>query len=43
MNDIQTRISKAVFHIHEVTKVYQVGEIEVRALNDVDLPRKALS
>ena len=28
---------KAVFHIHGVTKFYQVGEVEVRALNGVDL------
>jgi putative ABC transport system ATP-binding protein len=28
---------KAVFHIHAVTKIYQVGEVEVRALNGVDL------
>ena len=28
---------KAVFHIHGVTKIYQVGEVEVRALNGVDL------
>lgn len=29
--------TKAVFHIHAVTKIYQVGEVEVRALNGVDL------
>jgi len=28
---------KAVFHIQAVTKIYQVGEVEVRALNGVDL------
>ena len=28
---------EAVFHIHAVTKIYQVGEVEVRALNGVDL------
>src|SRR4030042_4684121 len=37
MNDVQNKISKAVFHIHAVTKIYQVGEVEVRALNGVDL------
>ena len=29
--------NKAVFHIHAVTKIYQVGEVEVRALNGVTL------
>ena len=33
----QVKIPKAVFHIHAVTKIYQVGEVEVRALNGVDL------
>ncbi len=28
---------QAVFHIHGVTKIYRVGEVEVRALNGVDL------
>jgi putative ABC transport system ATP-binding protein len=28
---------KAVFHMKAVTKIYQVGEVEVRALNGVDL------
>jgi putative ABC transport system ATP-binding protein len=37
MNDVQNKILKAVFHIHAVTKIYQVGEVEVRALNGVDL------
>jgi putative ABC transport system ATP-binding protein len=35
--DFQTDNPKAVFHIHGVTKIYQVGEVEVRALNGVDL------
>lgn len=33
----QTKNIEAVFHIHAVTKIYQVGEVEVRALNGVDL------
>ncbi|MCJ7833710.1 MAG: ABC transporter ATP-binding protein [Deltaproteobacteria bacterium] len=33
----QVKTPKAVFHIHAVTKIYQVGEVEVRALNGVDL------
>lgn len=28
---------KAVFHIRAITKIYRVGEVEVRALNGVDL------
>jgi putative ABC transport system ATP-binding protein len=28
---------KAVFHVHGVTKIYQVGEVQVKALNGVDL------
>ncbi len=28
---------QAVFHIHGVTKIYQVGEVQVKALNGVDL------
>jgi len=36
-NHSQVKNPKAVFHIHGVTKIYQVGEVEVRALNGVDL------
>jgi putative ABC transport system ATP-binding protein len=28
---------QAVFHVHGVTKIYQVGEVQVKALNGVDL------
>ena len=28
---------EVVFHVHGVTKVYQMGEVEVRALRGIDL------
>lgn len=34
---VQMKKARAVFHIQAVTKIYQVGEVEVRALNGVDL------
>jgi putative ABC transport system ATP-binding protein len=37
MDISQAKNPKAVFHIHGVTKIYRVGEVEVRALNGVDL------
>jgi putative ABC transport system ATP-binding protein len=36
-NIIREKISKAVFHIHGVTKIYQVGEVQVKALKGIDL------
>ena len=33
----QTLEENVVFHVHEVTKVYQMGEVQVRALRGVDI------
>lgn len=39
MNDVGQKraISEAVFHVNRVSKIYQMGEVEVHALRDVDL------
>jgi putative ABC transport system ATP-binding protein len=33
----QAENPQAVFHVHGVTKIYQVGEVQVKALNGIDL------
>lgn len=32
-----SRVAEAVFHIHNISKVYRLGEVDVYALRSVDL------